>query len=100
MMPITLQGPLQLRYHSLSLLHGSAHLIWLTTGVSAIRRACCAIGIEASIREAPNARYVSTLSLFSWTSLNMDVKATTIPDIVEPASIPTIGTAVEVVLTE
>lgn len=40
-------------------------LIWLTTGVSARRRASFAIGFTASNLDAPNARYVSVLSRFS-----------------------------------
>jgi hypothetical protein len=40
-------------------------LIWFTLGVRATLRASVAIGLHASNREAPNARYVSTLSLLS-----------------------------------
>ena len=41
------------------------HLIWLMLGVRARRRASRAIGLQASKREAPKARYISTLSLLS-----------------------------------
>ena len=41
------------------------HLMVLTVGVSARRRPSVAMGLQASSREAPKARYVSTLSLFS-----------------------------------
>ncbi len=40
-------------------------LIWFTVGVRATFRASVAIGLQASNREAPSARYVSTLSLLS-----------------------------------
>lgn len=40
-------------------------LIWFTLGVRATLRASVAIGLHASNREAPNTRYVSTLSLLS-----------------------------------
>lgn len=40
-------------------------LIWFTVGVRAILSASSAIGLHASNREAPSARYVSTLSLLS-----------------------------------
>ena len=41
------------------------HLIWLMLGVRARRSASRAMGLHASKREAPNARYISTLSLLS-----------------------------------
>ena len=40
-------------------------LIWFTVGVRATLSASVAIGLHASNREAPSARYVSTLSLLS-----------------------------------
>jgi hypothetical protein len=40
-------------------------LIWFTVGMRAILRASVAMGLHASNREAPSARYVSTLSLLS-----------------------------------
>lgn len=40
-------------------------LIWFTVGVRATLSASVVIGLHASNREAPSARYVSTLSLLS-----------------------------------
>ena len=44
---------------------GETDLIWLMLGVRARRRASRAMGLHASKREAPKARYISTLSLLS-----------------------------------
>ena len=44
---------------------GETDLIWLMLGVRASRRASRAMGLHASKREAPKARYISTLSLLS-----------------------------------
>ena len=52
--------------HQLKVTEGfSQHLIWLTTGVRAVLRASFAIGLHASILEAPNASNISVLSRFS-----------------------------------
>jgi hypothetical protein len=77
-------------------------------GVRASRRASTAMGLHASALEAPNAKYISTLSPFSLSvkvsneiyiidqtncnSFNTWVIATTIPETVLPQSIPIIGT--------
>ena len=44
---------------------GSTDLIWLIVGVSASLNADFAMGLQASNRDAPKARYVSVLSRFS-----------------------------------
>ena len=80
-------------------------------GVSARRRASRAIGVQASNRDAPKARYISTLSRLSlevsvrplenkaharkgtcYISFRTYATATTMPETVLPQSMPTIGT--------
>lgn len=66
-------------------------LIWLIVGVSARRRASRAMGVHASNRDAPKARYVSILSRLSYSSFKTYAMATTTPETVLPQSMPTIG---------
>lgn len=48
-------------------------LMLLIGGVKATLRACMTIGRHASVRDAPNARYISVLSLFSLYKMRQNI---------------------------